>query len=70
VDQASLTIRLRETSGFCWMLTGRLNLPVALLRGQLKLCGDLRLFRRGNNLFSVDARPRGAAEAIQQLNPT
>jgi len=58
VDQATLTIHLRETAIFCQMFTGRLNLPVALLTGQMKLRGDLRLFLRMNTLFSVDARLR------------
>ncbi len=70
VDHASLTVHLRETAVFCQMLTGRLNLPIALLTGQLKLRGDLRLFLRMNSLFSVDARPRGAARAEHQLIPT
>jgi hypothetical protein len=57
VDYASLAIHFRETAVFCQRLTRRLNLPVALLTGQLKLRGDLRLFLRMNTLFSVDARP-------------
>ena len=56
VEHPRLVIHLRETAVFCQMLTGRLNLPVALLTGQLKLRGDLRLFLRMNTLFSVDAR--------------
>jgi hypothetical protein len=39
------------------MLTGRLNLPIGLLSGNMRLRGDLRLFLRMNTLFSVDARP-------------
>ena len=57
VDHPGLVIHLRETAVFCQMLTSRLNLPVALLTGQMKLRGDLRLFLRMNTLFSVDARP-------------
>ena len=38
------------------MFTGRLNLPLVLLTGQLKLRGNLRLFPRFGSLFSVDAR--------------
>ena len=57
VDHPGLAIHLRETAVFCQMLTSRLNLPVALLTGQMKLRGDLRLFLRMNTLFSVDARP-------------
>jgi SCP-2 sterol transfer family protein len=56
VDHAALTIHLHETAVFCQMLSGRLNLPAALLTGQFKLRGDPRLFLRLNTLFSVDAR--------------
>jgi hypothetical protein len=38
------------------MFTGRFNLPIVLLTGQLKLRGDLRLFPRFGSLFSVDAK--------------
>ena len=58
VEHPGLVIHLRETAVFCQMLTGRLNLPVALLTGQMKLRGNLRLFLRMNTLFSVDARPK------------
>lgn len=67
VEQAGLVIHLRETAVFCHMLTGRLNLPVALLTGRLKLHGDVPLFLRMNTLFSVDARPQVAAK--QRLSP-
>ena len=52
----SLILHFRKTDLFCQLMTGRLNLPVALLSGQLKLRGDLRLFPRFGSLFSVDAR--------------
>ncbi len=57
VERASLTIHLRSTDVFCQMFTGRINLPLALLGGKLKLRGDLRLFPRFGSLFSVDAKP-------------
>lgn len=57
VDHPGLVIHLRETAVFCQMLTSRLNLPIALISGNMKLSGDLRLFLRMNTLFSVDARP-------------
>jgi len=57
VDHPNLVIRLRNTAVFCQMPTGRLNLPLALIRGDMKLRGDLRLFLRMDSLFSVDARP-------------
>jgi hypothetical protein len=57
VERPGLTIHLRETDVFCRMLTGRLNILVAPLRGDIRLRGDLRLFLRMDSLFSVDARP-------------
>ena len=56
-ESPRLTLRLRETDDFCRMLTRRLNLPIALIGGRLKLRGDLRLFLRMSKLFSEDARP-------------
>jgi len=56
VDHPNLVIRMRSTDVFCRMFTGRLNLLLALLTGQLKLRGNLRLFPRLGSLFSVDAR--------------
>jgi hypothetical protein len=52
-----LVIHLRATDDFCRMVTGRTNLPVAVLSGRLRPRGDLRLFLRMSRLFSVDARP-------------
>ncbi len=57
VEHPRLVIRLRETSVFCQMLTSRFNLPLAWIRGDMKLRGDLGLFLRMNKLFSVDAKP-------------
>ena len=56
VAHPSLLLHLNKTDVFCQMFTGRLNLPLALLTGHLKLHGDLRLFPRFGTLFSVDAR--------------
>lgn len=56
VDRASLTIEMRGMAVFCQMFTGQMNLPLALLTGQLKLRGNVRLFLRMGSLFSVDAR--------------
>jgi hypothetical protein len=61
VDHPNLVIHLRDTTAFCQMLTGRFNLPVGLISGRMKLRGDLRLFLRMDTLFSVDARPKVAA---------
>ncbi len=52
VDRPSLTFHLQKTDVFCKMLTGRINLPLALLTGQIWLSGDLRLFTRFGSLFS------------------
>jgi hypothetical protein len=57
IEHPRLVIRLRATDIFCRMLTGRFNLLIGLLSGNMRLCGDLRLFVRMNTLFSVDARP-------------
>ena len=69
IDDPGLVIRLRDTNVFCQMLTGRFNLPIGLIKGRMKLRGDLRLFLRMNTLFSVDARSRAAATAKSQLIP-
>jgi len=63
IEHPGLVIHLRKTDVFCQMLTGRLNLPIALISGAMKLRGNLRLFLRMNTLFSVDARPPVAANA-------
>jgi hypothetical protein len=55
-DRPSLTIHLLSTDVFCRMFTGRINLPIALLTGQMKMRGDLRLFPRMGSLFSVGAK--------------
>jgi hypothetical protein len=62
-EHPGLVIHLRGTNVFCQMVTSRLNLPIALISGAMKLRGDLRLFLRMNTLFSVDARPPVAAKA-------
>lgn len=61
VNHPNLVIHLRDTTVFCQMLTGRFNLPLGLISGRMKLRGDLRLFLRMDTLFSVDARPKVAA---------
>jgi hypothetical protein len=53
------------------MITVRLNLPLALIRGEMRLRGNLRLFLRMGELFSLDARPKTAAKehpALPVLN--
>lgn len=56
LEDPRLTIRLRNTDYFCKMFTKRINLPLALLTGRMRLRGDMRLFTRFGSLFSVDAR--------------
>lgn len=51
---ANLTLSFRNSSEFCRMFTGRLNLLGALLTGRLRLRGNLRLFLRFRSLFRVD----------------
>jgi hypothetical protein len=53
----ALVLRFQESDDFCRMLTGRLNLPRAIVSRRLKPSGDLRLFLRMSKLFSPDARP-------------
>jgi hypothetical protein len=57
VEHPGVVVHLRDTSVFCQMLTGRLNLPLSLLSGALKLHGNLGLFFRMSTLTSVDAVP-------------
>ena len=57
VERPTLVIHLRETTVFCRMLTSRINLPLALLRGEIRLSGNLHIFLRMDRLFSVDAKP-------------
>jgi hypothetical protein len=56
VEHPSLMLHFNKTDVFCELMTGRLNLPIALLTGRLKLRGNLRLFPRFGSLFSVDAK--------------
>ena len=62
VEHPGLVIHMRDTAVFCQMLTSRLNIPIALINGNLQLRGDLRLFLHMGNLFSVDARPKDVAK--------
>jgi hypothetical protein len=58
VDNPGLVIHMRDTSVFCRMFTGRLNLPLALIRGEIKLRGNLRLFLRMSELLSIDGKAK------------
>ena len=69
VEHPGLVIHLRETAVFCQMLTSRLNLPMALISGKMKLRGNLRLLLRMDTLTSVDARPPVAAKAKISSTP-
>jgi hypothetical protein len=69
VEHPGLVIHLRETAVFCQMLTGRFNLPLGLITGAIRLRGNLRLFLRMNDLFSIDARPKGADKTLVSPTP-
>lgn len=60
VENPGLVIHLRDTSVFCRMFTIRLNMLLALLRGEIKLRGNLLLFFRLGDLLSIDGRPKVA----------
>jgi hypothetical protein len=62
-EHPGLVIHMRETAVFSQMLTSRLNLPISMISGAMKLRGNLRLFLRMGTLFSVDARPPVSANA-------
>jgi hypothetical protein len=63
VEHPTLVIHLRESAVFYMMVTSRISLPLALIRGTMKLRGDLRLFLGMDFLFSVDAKPRAPVVA-------
>ncbi len=67
VAHPGLVIHLHNIAVFCQMLTSRLNIPMALISGRMRLRGDLRLFLRMDTMFSVDARPK---VALQARNPS
>ena len=69
VEHPGLVIHLRKTDVFCQMLTSRLNLPLSLFSGAMKLRGDLWLFLRMSTLFSVDAKSKVDANARISSTP-
>lgn len=64
VEHPELVIHLSDTAAFCRMLTSRFNPAFALIRGSLRLHGDLRLVLRMQTLFSIDARPPVSNQAV------
>jgi hypothetical protein len=56
VENPGLVIHMRDTSVFCRMFTVRLNIPLALLLGEIKLRGNPLLFFRLGNLLSIDGK--------------
>jgi len=70
VQHPTLVIQMRETSVFCRMLTGRMKLPLALIRGDMKLRGNLRLFLRMDTLFSLDAKPKAVTKVKRYPLPS
>jgi hypothetical protein len=57
VENPGLVIHMSDTSVFCRMFTIRLNILMALIRGEIKLHGKLGLFLRLDKLLSIDAMP-------------
>lgn len=57
VENPGLVIHMSDTAVFCRMFTIRLNILMALIRGEIKLHGKLGLFLRLNKLLSIDALP-------------
>jgi len=64
IENPGLVIHMRDTGVFCRMFTGRLNIPLALLRGEIKLHGNLRLFFRMSDLLSIDGKAKAADKKI------
>jgi len=58
VENPSLVIHMRDTSVFCRMVTVRLNIPLALLLGEIKLRGNPLLFFRLGNLLSINGKSK------------
>lgn len=56
VENPGLVIHMRDTSVFCRMFTVRLNIPLALLLGEIKLRGNPLLFFRLGKLLSIDGK--------------
>jgi len=58
VGNPGLVIHMRDTSVFCRMFTVRLNIPLALLLGEIKLRGNPFLFFRLGDLLSIDGKSK------------
>jgi len=58
VESPALMIHMRDTSVFCRMFTVRLNIPLALLLGAIKLRGNPLLFFRLGDLLSIDGKSK------------
>jgi len=58
VENPSLVIHMRDTSIFCKMFTVRLNVPLALLFGAIKLRGNPFLFFRLGDFLSIDGKSK------------
>ena len=58
VEKPGLVIHMSDTSVFCRMFTVRLNIPLALLLGEIKLRGNPLLFLRLGNLLSIDGKSK------------
>jgi len=58
VEKPGLVIHMRDKSVFCRMFTVRLNIPLALLFGEIKLRGNPLLFFRLGDLLSIDGKSK------------
>jgi hypothetical protein len=58
-----LSIRMRSTATLFRMATHRIRMPVALVTGEIRVGGHLRLFTGLGRLTSVDARPATTASS-------
>jgi hypothetical protein len=52
--QPDLTLRFRDTASACCMFTERLPLLRSIVRGDLRIRGDLGVMRRFERIFSSD----------------
>jgi hypothetical protein len=69
VENPGLVIHMRDASVFCRMFTGRLNIPLALLFGVIKLRGNPLLFFRLGDLLSIDGKSKAADQDFAAASP-
>ena len=64
VENPSLVVHMRDTSVFCRMFTVRLNVPLALLLGEIKLRGNPFLFFRLGDFLSIDGKSKAEDQSF------